>query len=205
MGDVSLERKQTALLCLHCQNDLLLEEGKFAPFGFAAMVKKNNVIPKIRRLQDTARQAGLPLFHVRVTARPDYADVPQNCQLYRGSQEFAALQRGSWGAEFVNELQPQGDEVVVEAMRVNAFYGTTLDLHLRRVKAQALLIAGIATNFTVEGTARDAVDRGYDVFIVEDCCASMSQEVHDFTIQRLLPILTTVTNVETVAAALSGR
>lgn len=203
MNDLSLDKGRTALLCQHCQNDLLLENGKFAPFGFPAMVKKNNVIAKIRQLQDAARKAAMPVIHVRVSCREDYADVPQNCQLYRGSQEFGALQRGSRGAEIVDELQPQGDEVIVEAMRVNAFYGTTLDLHLRHINAQALLICGIATNFTVEGTARDAVDRGYDVYVVEDCCASMSQEAHDFTIQHVLPILTTVTNVEAVANALA--
>ncbi len=55
----------------------------------------------------------------------------------------------------------------------------------------------------VEGTAREAVDRGYNVVIVGDCCASLSQEAHDAALSIALPLLTTITTSEEVITALS--
>ena len=61
---------------------------------------------------------------------------------------------------------------------------------------------GVATNFVVEGTAREAADRGYNVVVVGDCCSSMSQEAHDAALNTVLPFLATITTLDEVTAAL---
>ena len=66
-----------------------------------------------------------------------------------------------------------------------------------------MLLTGVATNFVVEGTAREAVDRGYNVLVVGDCCASMSQDAHDSALTTALPFLATVTTLDEVTAALA--
>ena len=70
-------------------------------------------------------------------------------------------------------------------------------------RSASLFQAVIEANALVEGTAREAVDRGYGVVIVGDCCASMSQEVHDAALNNALPFLATITTSEEAIAALS--
>jgi nicotinamidase-related amidase len=63
-------------------------------------------------------------------------------------------------------------------------------------RAALLVLAGVATQFAVEGTAREAVDRGYRVVVLEDCCASRVREVHQFSIDRILRSLCQVTTAD---------
>ncbi len=68
-----------------------------------------------------------------------------------------------------------------------AFHGTELDLQLRRRGIRSLVIAGIATNFGVEMTAREAWQHGYAVVIAEDACSGSGEGLHAFAIERILP------------------
>jgi nicotinamidase-related amidase len=61
---------------------------------------------------------------------------------------------------------------------------------------------GVSTNFAVEGTVRGAVNRLFRTVVVEDCCASVPEEMHRFAIERILPLLGTVTTSDAVIAAL---
>jgi nicotinamidase-related amidase len=85
---------------------------------------------------------------------------------------------------------------------ISAFTGSDLPAVLLAGGITTLLLTGVATNFVVEGTAREAVDRGYNVVIVGDCCASVSQEAHDSSLTTALPFLTTISDSEEVMAAL---
>lgn len=85
---------------------------------------------------------------------------------------------------------------------VSAFYGSDLAPLLATAGIDTLLLSGVATNFVVEGTAREATDRGYDPVIVGDCCASLSQEAHDAALATSLPFLATISNLDEVIAAL---
>ncbi len=87
---------------------------------------------------------------------------------------------------FVDGLRHDGDIVVLKR-HWGAFTGTDLDLQLRRRGVTTVVIAGIATNFGVESTARAAWELSYDVVIVEDASTSRSAELHDFAIRQILP------------------
>jgi nicotinamidase-related amidase len=77
---------------------------------------------------------------------------------------------------------------------VSALAGTELDRLFRIGDVNTLVLAGVATQFVVEGTARDAVDRGYRVLVREDCCAIRRRDVHDFSIDVILRELCEVTH-----------
>lgn len=68
-----------------------------------------------------------------------------------------------------------------------------------------LILTGVATNFVVEGTARQAADLGYRVLIARDCCASASVEHQNFTLDHILPFLATVTTSPEIIAALHPK
>ena len=93
-------------------------------------------------------------------------------------------------------------EAVVTKRGVSAFTASDLDQILRTARIGTLLLTGVATNFVVEGTARQACDMGFDMIIVGDCCASVNQEAHDASLTTALPFLSTISNLEEVAAAL---
>ena len=67
-----------------------------------------------------------------------------------------------------------------------------------------LVLTGVATNFVVEGTAREAVDRGYKVVVLEDCCASLTDEMHDFSVRVILPELCDVATADDFVRLLGG-
>ena len=106
--------------------------------------------------------------------------------------------------DFFAPVAPVAGEFVVRKRAVSAFVGTELErlLHVRDLSTVAL--AGGITNFAVEGTARDASDRGYRVIVLEDCCESVSDEWQAFSITQILPLIASVVAAEEFREAL-GR
>ena len=99
-------------------------------------------------------------------------------------------------------MTPEKGEALVTKRGVSAFTASDIEQILHNKRIGTLLLAGVATNFVVEGTARQSCDLGYDTIVVGDCCASMSQEAHDASLNTALPFLCTVSNLEEVSAAL---
>ena len=199
---LTIDKAHTALLAMDFENDIVHENGAFKDFGFAAMVKQNDVLAKSARLLDTARRSGVKVIYAVIKYRPGYPERPANSGLFEGTIQANAIVEGTWGAEIHEAVSPQDGEPVVAKRGVSAFYGSDLALLLATGGIKTLLLSGVATNFVVEGTAREAMDRGYDVVIVGDCCASMSQEAHDAALTTALPFLATISNLDEVIAAL---
>jgi nicotinamidase-related amidase len=89
-------------------------------------------------------------------------------------------------ADLVPEVGREGD-LVITKHQWGAFYGTELDLQLRRRGVTTLLMCGISTNFGVESTARDGWERGYRIVFVEDAMAGLSAEAHAFAVTTIFP------------------
>ncbi|HEX4632402.1 MAG TPA: isochorismatase family protein, partial [Gemmatimonadales bacterium] len=83
------------------------------------------------------------------------------------------------------------------------FYGTALDLHLRRRGIRTIVLGGIATNFGVESTARDAFERNYELVFVEDAMAALTAEAHAFACQTIFPRIGRVRSTQEVCDALT--
>ena len=94
--------------------------------------------------------------------------------------------------------------MVVGKHRVNALYGTGLDVVLRANDIETLIILGYATSGVVLSTLRYAADLDYRLVVVEDCCADQQPDVHDFLTQRIFPRQADVVASGDVVAALSG-
>jgi len=86
----------------------------------------------------------------------------------------------------------------------SAFYGTELDLQLRRRGIDTVIITGVATNFGVESTARDAWHHNYAVVIAEDACASRDEAMHHFAINSILPRISRVRSTIDILSGLAG-
>ncbi len=89
-------------------------------------------------------------------------------------------------ADLVEGLPRPGD-ILITKRQWGAFYGTELDLQLRRRGIKTIVLGGVATNFGVESTARQAWEYGYDLVIAEDATASSSAELHEVSIKQIMP------------------
>ena len=99
-------------------------------------------------------------------------------------------------------VRPLPGEVVAGKHRVNALFGTDLDMVLRSNNVDTLVILGYATSGVVLSTVRYAADLDYRLLVVEDCCSDQDPEVHDFLTQRIFPRQADVVSSEDVIDAL---
>lgn len=202
MSRLALDHGSTALLIMDCQNEIIHPEGKMAPWGFAGQVAERAILPRIASLAEAARRARLPVIYITVAYEPGHREVRENARMFRGARKSQTLVKGSWGAEVHAALAPQAGDLVVNKLRVNAFYGSPLEVILTGLGASALILCGVATNFVVESSARHAADAGYRVLVADDCCASMNAAMHAFSVEHILPIFAEVAAAETIIEAL---
>ena len=200
---LEISKAHTALLVMDFENDIVHPEGAFKDFGFAQMVADNNVLDKTSQLLAAARSSGVTVIYVSVKFREGYPERPANSGLWQGLHGANALVEGTWGSQIHDQLTPEKGEPIVTKRGVSAFAASDIEQILHNKRIGTLILAGVATNFVVEGTARQACDLGYDTIVVGDCCASMSQEAHDSSLNTALPFLCTVSNLDEVSAALT--
>lgn len=173
--------QRSAVVALHYQNDVLHPDGRIRVGLSADDPARERVIVAAGVLLAGARRLELPVFHVRIAFRPDYADLLTNCPIFRKTAEVGAVKEGSWGADFYEGLGPdpaRREEHVIHHLRTSAFIGTPLELLLNGLGIRHLVIAGVATHSVVEMTARHAADLGYHVTVAADACACADARAH---------------------------
>ena len=196
---MKLNPKATALLVIDLQNDTVGEEGAFASSGAAAFAKEHRVVEKATQLADAFRAASAPVIHVWHVDEPGHVDSTRNAELYRSIADADALVRGTWGAESV--VEPRPGDITVEKQRMSSFNSTTLDTKLRGLGATTVVCCGAWTNWAVEHTSRDAADHGYEVVVVIDATATISEEFQRAALDyALTTVATRATTAEVLAA-----
>ena len=153
------------------------------------------VVSNAAQLAEGFRRAGLPVVLVSVLPpRPD-----DGWRHQRVSQTLSGFCAPEFG-ELMPSVGPRPDDVVVTKRHWNAFYGTELDMQLRRRGVTGIVLAGVRTCIAVEGTARAAYERAYNLTFVEDAISDIDGEAHEHSVNRILPRLG---EVDTTAHVLS--
>jgi len=147
------------------------------------------VVTAAKALAERFRAAGGTVVLVHVTWAKDYRDWPTTPVDQPTSRPEGGMPEGA--DQFVDGLQQDGD-IVVTKRNWGAFHGTDLDLQLRRRGVKTIVLGGIATNFGVESTARTAYELNYALVIAEDCCATLSADLHAVAIKSIFPRLSRV-------------
>jgi nicotinamidase-related amidase len=139
------------------------------------------ILPRVRKLQDACRAGGVELIHIRVKYKTkDCRDGQRSLQ-----QDTKARLADARDDDFLEMVAPQGDELIVDKTSAGTFNSTPLDQMLRNMGRDRLLVCGIVTEGCVELTARDAADRGFYVTLVPDACASSTRIAHHDALQRM--------------------
>lgn len=182
---MQLSAKNTALVLIDLQKGVLAMP--VAPHAAAAVYERSML------LAQRFRSAGALVVQVRVSFSSDLADTlrPPVDQ----PTNYASLPPG-WD-QFPDSPPPS--DLIITKRHWGAFYGTELDLQLRRRAIGCIVLGGIATNIGVESTARSAAEHGYELVVPEDLCSGMSAEVHAFSFKHILPRLARITSSEAIS------
>jgi ureidoacrylate peracid hydrolase len=176
-----------ALLVVDMQRDFCTPGGAFDKLGVDISMYPP-MVPRLARLIDGARAAGVPVFYVQMTVLPGRisdspAQIRFNLRLHLCSEGVIEpldyTPDGSEGQQIIPELAPRDGDVVVKKYRSSAFWGTNLDMLLRANGIKTCVVSGCTTEGCVESTARDAMFGDYYVVIPEDCVASDDRAQHD--------------------------
>ncbi len=155
------------------------------------------VIMNATKLANVFRKSSMPVFLVHVIGTKETAlKVISDVTFSR-----PAPPSPDW-TEFVPELTPTASDVVITKRQWGAFYGTELDLQLRRRGIDTIVLCGVSTDYGVESTARFAYEYGYQQIFVEDAMASMSDEQHNNAVKYILKRIGRVRTTEEVENAL---
>jgi nicotinamidase-related amidase len=185
--DELVDPAHTALVVVDMQRDFCVPGWAFDRLGVDISMYPP-MIPRLARLIEGARDAGVLVIYIQMTVLPNGAsDSPAqirfNLRLHLSSHGDVEPLRytadGSEGQAIIDELAPRPGDLVVKKYRSSAFWGTNLDLVLRSNGIKSVVMTGATTEGCVESTARDALFSDYYVVVAEDCVASDDPEQHD--------------------------
>ncbi|MCP1249860.1 hydrolase [Gluconobacter oxydans] len=184
---ISLQATKTALVLIDLQKGIT--GLPLAPTPGALIVERS------KELTARFRTAGAPVILVNVAFALDFADAVHTVvdRSFSPPGGFAP----DW-MELVDGLAEPTD-LRITKRQWGAFYGTDLDLQLRRRGITTIVVGGIATNLGVESTARAAHEHGYNVVLVEDVMSTFTEEMQRFACEEIFPRLGRVTRSDAIA------
>ena len=187
---LQLNAKTTALVIIDLQEGIL-------PFA-GGPHSANDVVARAARLAQTFRANGSPVVMVRVGWSGDYAEALK--QPVDAQAPAKALPENWW--TYPPALGKADSDLEVTKRQWGAFYGTDLELQLRRRGIDTIVLCGISTNIGVESTARNAWELGFSLVIAEDACSAASVEQHQNSLTHIFPRIARVRSAEEIVNAL---
>ena len=178
--DIVLSPQQTALLVIDIQNTYMevdsapVEAKRWAPFRERM---NRQVIPNTAKLIAYCRQRGVEVIFARIACqKTDGRD--RSLSQKKPGFNYLLLPKDREDSQFVPELTPGAEDIVVLKTTDSALTGTNLRLVLRNMEIRDVIVAGIFTDQCVSSTVRSLADESFGVVVVEDCCAAATDELH---------------------------
>ncbi len=183
-----LEPGNTALAVIDMQTDFCGPGGYIDRMGLDLAPLRAPIEP-IRRVLAAMRDAGFAVVHTRETFRPDMSDV-QPHRRFRGAAGDAIVvgDEGPLGRcliagepcwDIIPELAPRDGEAIFDKNGYGAFGTTGIDAYFKARGIENLVLTGVTTNCCIQSNLREALDRGYDCLVLEDCCGAISVASHE--------------------------
>lgn len=180
---------RTALVLIDLQKGIV---------GMPTVDPASTILANAAKLARAFRARQLPVVRVRVAFSADGGDILRG----RTDAPGPSGPRGADFAELSDEIGSGPTDIMITKRQWDAFYGTELDLQLRRRKITGIVLGGISTSIGVESTARHARELGYEIAIARDAVTDMNRDAHENSIQRIFPRLGQVDTTDAIIAAL---
>ena len=197
--------KTTAILV--CDSD----EYHLAPTGPVAIPElrdvalRKGIIPKMAKLNEAARRAGVRVFYRRMARWPGNAGAMHNTPLGRSLERGGGpdLTHGAQATRIIPELAPQPGDFYYEISHgaMTSFHDSGLDSLLRNMGIETVVLTGVSVNVAIVGAAIEAVNRNFKCIVPVDCVAGVPEEYGDAVLQHTIRALAVVTGSESIAAA----
>jgi nicotinamidase-related amidase len=174
-----MENKQnTALLVMDVQQATVTMLGAAADAYLATLAKAIS----------HARTNNMPIIYVVIGFRSGYPEINPSSKMFARIKNTPAMKFDTAEAAKVHQaVAPLTGDIIVTKKRVSAFAGSDLEVLLRSMGIQHMVLTGIATSGVVLSTAREAADKDYRLTILSDCCADMDEEVHRVLTGKVFP------------------
>ena len=171
-----LDLKSTALLIIDPQNDFLSEGGAVWDL-VGSEVKKYNVAKKLERLISAAKDVGMLVFYSpHYYTENEYQTWKHLNFVEKVMHERKMFNKGTWGADFTTELQPDENVIVLSPHKGLSNFATgDINTQLRQRDVKTLIVAGMSANLCVESHIRDAAENAFDVITVKDATAGAGE------------------------------
>jgi len=197
--------KETAVVLIEYQNDFTSKGGTLHD-AVKPVMDSTKMLPNTVEMVKKARELGATIVHAPITFTGDYHELSaQPYGILKGVVDSKSFRKGTWGAEIVDDLKPQEQDIVVEGKRgLDGFASTNLDFILRSRGIKTIALGGFLTNCCVESTMRTGYERGYDVVTLKDCTAALSDEEQRLAVEKNYPMFSRPMNHQEFLTELSG-
>jgi ureidoacrylate peracid hydrolase len=197
--------RQTAVVLIEYQNDFTSEGGSLHG-AVEGVIKSTNMIANTIETVRKARQLGATIVHAPITFTGDYHELnPRPYGILKGVVDSKSFRKGTWGAQIVDALAPEPEDIVVEGKRgLDGFASTNLDFILRSRGITDIALGGFLTNCCVESTMRTGYEKGYNVVTLKDCTATLSEEEQRLAVEKNYPMFSRPMNHDEFLAELGG-
>ena len=204
---ITIVPKETALVVVDMQNGFCDPNGRMAK-GKLPYEQQNRIIPVVRELVGLCHETGVQVMYSLQRHYPnDVTRGRRKIPTHLQKLGVNVCTKGTWDAELVDQLKdlvgPSDD--VFEKHRSSCFYNSTLESKLKVQGITTLIVCGVATNYCVESTIRDAYARDYDIILIEDAAASLWEDLHRATLKNVELMYGVVMSLATLKRTLHGQ
>ena len=182
---MAAENSGTALLLL----DLI-------PAVVPAFGGDDALLERLQGAATAARAASVPVIYVRVAFRAGHPDVSASNALFAPLVEMMDFTETEPVTAIIDAVAPQEGDITVVKRRISSFSGSDLDVVLRSLRVDKLVLAGVMTSGVVLSTVREAADLDFEIVVLSDGCDDVDPEVHRVLIEKIFPSQATVTTVD---------
>lgn len=188
-----MNEAKPCLLVLDVIVDIVSPGGQMASCANHAVAR--DMVGKVNKALNFARQSGWPVAMVRVAFLADYSDAPKHSPIFARAQSLGALLLGTAGTDWLAALEVHASDHVFVKKGISAFADSGLDRFLRERNVDTLLVCGVSSLMAVEATVRAGHDLGYACGVIEDACAAPDETLH----QRAMQVCSMLGKVFTAA------
>ncbi len=189
MHELQLQPHRTALVVIDLQKGIAARPARPYP--------ADTVIRNASLLAAAFRNHAMPVFLVHVAGSPEIALKADSDEPFVRPSPLP----DGW-SDFVPEIGRQSSDIVITKNQWGAFYGTDLELQLRRRGLDTIVLCGIATDYGVESTARFAYEYGFRQVFAEDAMTSSTEEQHRVAVRFIFPRMGRVRTTRQILDAL---
>ncbi|SFC41576.1 cysteine hydrolase family protein [Pragia fontium] len=182
----------SALIIIDLIEDIVGEHEKSN--GSYQQVQLRQIVSRTNQAVAYARIKHIPVIWVKVGFADDYHDIPPYSPLFNTAKQNGALRLSDAGCHWVKGLDVQPEDEVVVKKAVSAFAGNHLYDWLTGRGYQHVVLAGVSSIMAIQSTARQAHDLGFRVTILEDLCAAATLELHQQSMNALIPLAQVITS-----------